>query len=113
MERIKQFEPFFGEWYAESFIGAGSFGQVYKIYRGEAGKRSYAALKHVQIPADENDIAQLRLNGMDSKAISGLYAERVKDIESEIRIMSQLRKRKQVFRVILHKSVILFTPTRW
>ena len=33
MERIKKFEPFFGEWYAESFIGAGSFGRVYKIYR--------------------------------------------------------------------------------
>ena len=26
MDKIKQFEPFFGGWHVESFIGAGSFG---------------------------------------------------------------------------------------
>ena len=29
MEVIKPFEPLFGEWYVDSFIGAGSFGRVY------------------------------------------------------------------------------------
>ena len=70
MEIIKKFEPIFGEWYAESFIGAGSFGRVYKIYRDELGERFYSALKYISIPADESEVIQLRLDGMDDPSIS-------------------------------------------
>ena len=70
MEIIKKFEPLFGEWYAESFIGAGSFGRVYKIYREELGNRFYSALKYISIPADTSEIKQLRADGMDDASIS-------------------------------------------
>ena len=90
MERIKQFEPFFGEWYAESFIGAGSFGRVYKIYREELGNRFYSALKYISIPADSGEITQLRSDGMDNESISTYYTDMAKDISSEITLMNKL-----------------------
>ena len=91
MEIIKKFEPIFGEWYAESFIGAGSFGRVYKIYRDELGERFYSALKYISIPADESEVIQLRLDGMDDPSISTYYTGLTKDITAETRLMSRLR----------------------
>ena len=91
MEIIKKFEPIFGEWYAESFIGAGSFGRVYKIYRDELGERFYSALKYISIPADESEVIQLRLDGMDGPSISTYYTGLTKDITAETRLMSRLR----------------------
>ena len=91
MDRIKHFEPFFGEWYAESFIGAGSFGRVYKIYREELGNRFYSALKYISIPADSGELTQLRSDGMDNESISTYYTDMAKDISSEITLMNKLR----------------------
>ncbi len=91
MEIIKKFEPLFGEWYAESFIGAGSFGRVYKIYREELGNRFYSALKYISIPADTSEIKQLRADGMDDASISTYYGTLARDISSETTLMNQLR----------------------
>lgn len=91
MDKIKQFEPLFGEWYAESFIGAGSFGRVYKIYREELGNRFYSALKYISIPADSGEITQLRSDGMDNESISTYYTDMARDISSEITLMNKLR----------------------
>ena len=90
MDKIKQFEPLFGRWYAESLLGEGSFGRVYKIYRDELNTRFYSALKHISIPADKSEIKQRRMNGMDNASISTYYGEMVKDIQSEIRLMERL-----------------------
>lgn len=91
MERIKKFEPFFGEWYAESFIGAGSFGRVYKIYREEFGERYYSALKHISIPADDYEVTSLRDDGMDDESITTYYTALAKDVAAETRLMSKLK----------------------
>ena len=91
MEKIKQFEPFFGEWYAESFIGAGSFGRVYKIYREEFGERYYSALKYISIPADDYEVSSLRDDGMDDESITTYYTALAKDVAAETRLMSKLK----------------------
>ena len=91
MDVIKKFEPIFGEWYAESLIGSGSFGRVYKIYREELGERFYSALKYIPIPADESEVIQLRLDGMDDPSISTYYTGLTKDITAETRLMSRIR----------------------
>lgn len=91
MEIIKKFEPLFGEWYAESFIGAGSFGRVYKIYREELGNKFYSALKFISIPSDTSEIKQLRADGMDDASISTYYGTLARDISSETTLMNQLR----------------------
>ena len=91
MNVIKKFEPLFGDWYAESFIGAGSFGRVYKIYREELGHRLYSALKYISIPAEEGEIRQLRLDGMDDESISTYYDNLAQNIHSEINLMNRLK----------------------
>ena len=91
MDKIKQFEPLFGEWYVEGFIGAGSFGRVYKIYREEFGERFYSALKYISIPAESNEVMQLRMDGMDEQSISTYYTELTKGISAETRLMNKLR----------------------
>ncbi|MDO4544477.1 MAG: protein kinase, partial [Clostridia bacterium] len=96
MEIIKKFEPIFGEWYVESFIGAGSFGRVYKIYREELGERFYSALKYYSLPPDDNEIRMLRREGMDNESIVDYYTELTKDVLSESRLMSKLRGQTNV-----------------
>ena len=91
MDRIKPFEPLFGEWYAESFIGAGSFGRVYKIYRDELGDRYYAALKYIPIPAIDEEVETLREEGMDEASISTYYSSVAKDLAAETRLMNKLK----------------------
>ncbi|MDO4543770.1 MAG: leucine-rich repeat protein [Clostridia bacterium] len=66
MEIIKKFEPIFGEWSVESFIGAGSFGRVYKIYREENGQRFYSALKYYSIPDSVTNIGDYAFYYCDS-----------------------------------------------
>ncbi|MBR6007108.1 MAG: protein kinase [Clostridia bacterium] len=91
MDVIKKFEPLFGDWYIESFIGAGSFGRVYKAYREEFGEKYYSAIKYFSIPASEEEVNSLREDGMDEKSISTYYSQLVRDITEETRLMSQLR----------------------
>lgn len=91
MDIIKKFEPLFGEWYVESFIGAGSFGRVYKIYREELGNRFYSALKYISLPADSSEIKQLKSDGMDEQSISTYYSTLARDISSETAMMYGFR----------------------
>lgn len=91
MDKVKKFEPLFGEWYVESFIGAGSFGRVYKIYRDELGHRFYAALKYISLPVESNDIMQLKADGMDEESISSYYHTLALDISSETTLMNSLK----------------------
>ncbi len=91
MDRIKQFEPLFGEWHAEKFIGAGSFGRVYKIYRDELNNRFYSALKYISIPSEESEVKQLRADGMDDASISTYYGSLAENVSQEITLMNRLK----------------------
>ena len=70
MDIIRKFEPLFEEWKAESLIGSGSFGRVYKAYREELGERYYSAIKYISIPNDNKEVVSLRDEGMDDKSIN-------------------------------------------
>ena len=91
MDFIRKFEPLFGDWHVESFIGAGSFGRVYKIYRDEMDRRYYSALKYISIPAEESEVKQLRADGMDNISISNYYGNLMQNISSEITLMNRLK----------------------
>ncbi|MDO4543771.1 MAG: protein kinase [Clostridia bacterium] len=108
MDIIKKFEPIFGEWYAESFIGAGSFGRVYKIYREELGERFYSALKYYSIPADGSELTQLKLDGMSDESISVYYTELARDIVKEAQTMSRLKGNTNI--VAFEDSKVLPKP---
>lgn len=88
---IKDFEPLFGNWTVDSFIGAGSFGKVYKIKREDYGAIYYSALKWISIPQDDTELRQLRYNGMDIASITGYYQALIGELTNEMQIMSRLR----------------------
>ena len=90
-EKIRKHEPFWGSWYIDALIGEGGFGNVYKIKRREFGETHYCALKHIQIPKNENEIRQMEADGSDEDTISSYFKSVVEDIYSEIRLMSKLK----------------------
>ena len=78
-------------WEIEELIGQGSYGRVYRVRREEMGERYYAALKVIEIPQDEAEIASLMSMGMDNLSIRDYYEETAKNITAEIRLMETLK----------------------
>ena len=72
-ERIKQFEPLWGNWYAEELIGEGGYGKVYRLVRNDTGGVYYSACKHITIPKSESEIANARAMGMDDRALYSFF----------------------------------------
>ena len=90
MDHIKEFEPFFGEWRAECRIGSGRFGDVYKGFRMESGKKVYSALKHISLPAESSELKPLIAEGMDDEAIAEHYAGLSRELSAELERLSAL-----------------------
>ncbi|MCL1919012.1 MAG: protein kinase [Peptococcaceae bacterium] len=53
ISHIKKYEPLWGAWYVETFLGEGSCGQVYTVRREEFGKLYYSAVKIISLPHDD------------------------------------------------------------
>ena len=83
-ERIKQFEPLWGNWYAEELIGEGGYGKVYRIVRNDTGGVYYSACKHITIPKNESEIANARAMGMDDRALYSFFESMAQKILKEI-----------------------------
>ena len=77
MEQIRRFEPLFGAWYADSFIGTDGSSRVYRIFREENGVKQYAVLKYVRLPAGE--------------APAGVYDVMAQGLRSRIALIASLR----------------------
>ena len=91
MPDIHDFEPLWGAWMVDDFIGEGSYGKVYKAVREEFGRRYEAAVKLISIPQSQAEADSLRDEGMDAEAVRQYYDDLARDIVSEIHLMSQLR----------------------
>ncbi len=102
---IIDFEPLFSDWTVDSFIGAGSFGKVYKIKREEFGTVYYSALKWISIPKDDTELKQLRYDGMDNESISEYYTNLVKDLSNELKLMRSLRGRSSIVSYEDHRII--------
>ena len=90
MERIKKFEPLFGEWYAEALISEDENERVYRVYREKDGQREYRAVKHVPVPNDESIVDALREGGMDEETLTAYSESRLRDACREIAMMGRL-----------------------
>lgn len=86
---IKEFEPLFGNWYVESSIGAGTFGEVYRIKREEFGVTYYSALKWISISQDEAELKQLRFDRLDDMSILEYYKDAIRELTNEMHFMSR------------------------
>ena len=104
MSDFKDFCPLWGEWEADTKIGEGSFGAVWKVKRNTfSGKVYYAAVKHISIPKDESEIERLAGEGIvtDDKSAANYYSHMLESIESEIDAMH-----------ILHRLTNLYEPLK-
>ena len=90
MERIKRFEPLFGEWYAEALISEDENERVYRVYREKDGEREYRAVKHIPVPNDESIVEALREGGMDEDTLNAYSESRLRDACREIAMMCRL-----------------------
>ncbi len=89
METIRKFEPLFGEWYAESLIGAEGCGRVYKAYRETAEGREYSAIKYISVPRDGGELEHLRKKGMSEAEIAEHYSELAKEAAADVHLMGK------------------------
>lgn len=93
---IKKFEPLWKNWYIDQFVGEGSYGKVYKIYKEEWGYKYESALKLISVPTKEQyREAEAALESND-ETLHGYFEDAVKNIVNEIRMMYTLRGNSNV-----------------
>ncbi len=104
MSGITDFLPLWGKWYLDGepirktgknspFLGKGSFGDVWRVYREDETGRYYAAVKHISIPQDESDIHNLVADGILTNVSSAAtyYSHEKQTLKSEIMAMQKLQ----------------------
>ncbi len=93
MDIVRKFEPLWGVWRCEEVIGEGGFGRVYRAVRREGNYTYYSAIKHISVPANEQQLKDVRTSGMCSsdREVSMYFNEIVGDVQKEINFMYSLR----------------------
>ncbi len=87
----KKYEPLWGSWLIEKFIGQGSFGKVYKISKEEWGYKYESALKVMSIPSNDQYHEAISALGNDEKLLNLYFEDAVKNIINEIVMLYKLR----------------------
>ena len=78
-------------WTTVKKIGTGGFGAVYEIQRDLFGKIEKAALKHISIPKDVDEIDELYSNGYDDAGITIHFEGHLAKIVQEYSLMAQMK----------------------
>ena len=77
-------------WETVRVIGRGSFGAVYEIERDVRGFTERCALKVISIPHDDNEIDNLRSEGLDAESITETFKSILQNCLSEYALMNRL-----------------------
>ncbi|MDO4548980.1 MAG: serine/threonine-protein kinase, partial [Clostridia bacterium] len=101
-ERLKALEPFWGAWRLNACVGEGSYGKVFKIVRTDLGSEYIAALKWIYIPHQDNEIDEMRSEGMSDEDIRFYYDTLIKSFTNEIRMMSELGGNSHIVNYLDH-----------
>lgn len=84
-EMIRRYEPLWGEWYVDEFLGCGTYGVVWKVHRITASGIEYAAVKEVIIPNIGDAAAVAFSEGISKEGVEyyaqGLYDEAIHEID--------------------------------
>lgn len=93
--RLKEFEPFWHEWYIEEEIEEGNFSDILKLKREDAeGNIIYKAMKVIEIPKLQITINQNL--GERRQALHGYFGELAKVVEEEIKALKVLNGKSNV-----------------
>ena len=82
-------KQFFHDWKAESIIGSGSYGTVYRMTSNRLGETTYAAMKWIGIPQQTSDVEKNRSRGATEKQLRTFYTEQKDRLVREIRVMDK------------------------
>lgn len=82
-------KQFFHDWKAESIIGSGSYGTVYRMTSNRLGETTYAAMKWIGIPQQKSDVEKNRSRGATEKQLRTFYTEQKDRLVREIRVMDK------------------------
>ena len=111
MNIISQMETIWPGWTVEERIGAGSYGQVYRVSRTVGNRKYYSAVKVITIPQNETEVKDVFAEeGSHSETVAH-FREAVEECTREISMMIDLRGTANVvkvedFRVIEYKDQI-------
>lgn len=90
-DRIREYEPLWGSWYFEEFLGKGSFGNVYKISKEELSYKYTSAVKIISIPTEDQYREAIANISADRKAMHAYFSDVVKNIVNEVNVLYKLR----------------------
>ncbi len=93
MKDIHSFEPFWGEWYIKQVLGQGSYGTVYLAEKESYGEKYYSAIKHIPLPAKNEQVDDLVTEGLVTTVqdAQNYYAQMVNSLKSEIKLSYKLK----------------------
>lgn len=96
MERIRKYEPLWGEWKATGKIGEGSFGAVYEVERTLWGNTSHSAVKLISF----NNVEMLKGVKVDetisAEELEGVKREAARKSVREAALMDKLQGRSNI-----------------
>lgn len=82
--------PFQGVWHPEEKLGEGSYGTVWKVSAEKDGKKVYAAVKEVAVPASAEVWEEARLEGLDEKSAKMYFRQILDKTLREVHLMQEL-----------------------
>ncbi len=88
---MKRIPEVFPGWQADELIGRGTYGRVYRASRTVGELTSYAAVKVIDIPRDESEVASLRSMGMDAMSVRSYFEETAQSVLREVAVMVSLK----------------------
>lgn len=95
-ERLKEFEPFWQEWYIEEKIETGNFCDIFKLKKEtDTGDTTYKALRVIEIPRIQATASSENL-GERRQALHGYFGELAKVVEEEIKALHVLNGKPNI-----------------
>lgn len=90
---ISNFTPLWGSWEIDALIGQGNYGKVYRVKRSEYGKVYYSAVKHISLPASDNEVNNLFTEGIvnDRSSLQAYYDNLLHRLMNEVDINVSLK----------------------
>ncbi|MDO4632794.1 MAG: leucine-rich repeat protein [Eubacteriales bacterium] len=93
------------DWQIVRLLGSGTFGRVYEAEKKNDGFVSHAAVKVMSIPAQRQEVYELKASGMSDPEIDRHFLQTAKKLNNEIAFMEQLKSAANI--VSIYDSAIV------